>query len=159
MRVDVLGIGVARPCLAALRRPATFAAVGLLCFGVQLGVLFLLRALGVPAWLGNGIGFVVSAQLNFLLSALVTWGDRRGRRAVTVGRWASYQGSTLLALAVNVGVFTLTSPLLGDPLGAAVGVVTGTVVTYAVNNWVIFRRNEWREGPVDGRSAPAEVAP
>jgi putative flippase GtrA len=94
----------------------------------------------VPAWAGNAIGFFASAQLNFALSSVVTWGDRPARRGRTVlRRWASYQGSTLLVLCANVAVFTVVSPYVWHIIAAGVGVVVGSGCSYAINHLLIFR--------------------
>jgi putative flippase GtrA len=126
--------------LAALRRPAKFVVVGAVCFGVQYGFLLLLDSVGVLPWVGNGLGFVASAQLNFVLSSRVTWGDRgadAGGRFVR--RWVSYQGSALLALAVNVAVFVVLSPHVWRIAASGAGVLVGSACSYAVNHLLVFR--------------------
>ena len=136
-----------------LRRPVTFALVGGLCFAVQYGILTGLAATGVGATFANAAGFLISAQLNFVLSAAVTWGDRRVATAGgTLARWASYQATAGLALAVNVAVFAITVGTLGSLAAAAAGVLVGTVVTYAVNHRLIFRPAAITRTP-----APTEV--
>jgi putative flippase GtrA len=103
-------------------------------------VLFSLERAGWPSSIANAIGFVLSAQLNFVLSSTVTWGDRPAvTRRRLVGRWASYQMTTLLALTVNVMVFAVAMPVTGSLLAAFAGVAIGTVVTFAVNHFLVFR--------------------
>ncbi len=91
--------------------------------------------------LANAIGFALAAQLNFALSARLTWRDRSSS---TVGRglwtrWLSYNGTALISLAVNTAVFTIAYHRLGNLAAAALGVLTGMCVTYLVCDLVIFR--------------------
>ncbi len=119
-----------------IRRPVTFAIVGLVCFAVQYGLLSLAAAAGVAPTLANAAGFFASAQLNFLLSARLTWADRSG----SSGRqWLSYQGTALLALVVNTVVFACALPWVGALVAAAFGVVVGAGVTFLVAHHVVFR--------------------
>jgi cellulose synthase/poly-beta-1,6-N-acetylglucosamine synthase-like glycosyltransferase/putative flippase GtrA len=129
-------------------RKARFVVVGGVCFTVQFLILEALVHLGVGATGADVVGFAVSAQLNFALSSVVTWGDRRpsGRRA-WLYRGAGYNATALISLLVNGVVFGLVHQRLGHLLSAAVGVLAGMVVTYLVCNFVIFR--------AVGRSAPA----
>src|ERR1700760_2734995 len=86
-------------------RPARFGAVAASCTLAQLLVLAGLVRLGVGEVLANGIGFAVSAQANFALSAGVTWRDRKPagdrRRRAWTARWAAFNAVALVALAVN----------------------------------------------------------
>jgi putative flippase GtrA len=114
-----------------------FALVGAFCFAVQYSIMILLAGFGVDLSLGNAVGFVVSAQVNFLLSAVFTWG---GAVRVSWLRWASYNSTALLGLAVNTTVFGVAHGVLGPLLGAAVGVGAGAAFTYLVCNFLIFRQ-------------------
>ena len=59
-------------------RKVRFAMVGAACFGFQYVLLRSLTAVGVPRPVGNGLGFALSAQVNFVLSSVFTWRDRGG---------------------------------------------------------------------------------
>jgi putative flippase GtrA len=135
------------------RRQLLFLCVGGACFLTQYGLLTAMTAGGVYRPLANALGFAASAQLNFALSARLTWRDRsaNGQRGTLGGRsprqarrafWArlaSYNGTALVSLAVNTGVFTIAYHRLGNLAAAALGVVCGMCVTYLVCDLVIFR--------------------
>lgn len=129
-------------------RIARFATAAALCTVLQLAVLAGLVHLGVGRVLANGLGFGVSAQLNFVLSARWTWRDRAPRGPARAGarprartaRWAMFNATAVAALAANEAAFTLLARS-GVPLIAAslCGVACGAVVAFTVNNLVTFR--------------------
>lgn len=121
-------------------RQLLFVSVGGGCFLVQFGILTALAAAGVERPLANAVGFIVSAQLNFALSSLLTWNDRPADRTRTVcARLASYNCAALLSLAVNTAVFTLSYHRVGSLLAAGLGVGCGMCVTYLVCDLLVFR--------------------
>lgn len=129
-----------RPLILRLAR---FSAVGLTCFAIQAGILLALRGAGSPDTLANAIGFLASAQVNFLLSTYFTWSDRRLPSAEprpAALRWASFQATVALALACNTGVFALASQFTGPVAAAAVGVGVGALLTFLASNFLVFRR-------------------
>lgn len=128
-----------RPSPISLRL-SRFALVGLSCFATQVVVMTWLAALGTTLPLANAIGFVVSAQANFGLSAWFTWGDRPARSATRVlaRRWLSYQVTAGLALVVNTVTFTVALPSVPPVVAAAAGVVVGSGVTFVVCHFLIF---------------------
>jgi putative flippase GtrA len=139
-------------------RAVRFGAVALSCTLGQLLVFAWLARLGVGKALANGIGFGLSAQANFALSARVTWRDRgplRDRSARTglsaspsawPMRWASFNTVAVAALAVNELVF-MSGVHVGLQLLAAslAGIAAGAVFTFTLNNFVTFR-GETRKG-------------
>lgn len=131
-----------------------FAGVGGTCFLVQFLLLAGLDHLGVFRPLANGISFAISAQLNFVLSSAVTWGDRRAAsRGRTGARWLAYNGTALVALACNTAVFVAVYHAIGTDAAAVLAVVASTCLVFVICNYVIFRE--------PGGSPPqlAEVAP
>jgi putative flippase GtrA len=144
--------GVDRRATAAggeLRRRLRFLLVGGSCFCLQYALLRGLSGAGLARPLGNGLGFAASAQLNFLLSARLTWGDRNAevppvgqvsRRVSKLNgyRWLSYNMTAATALVVNTLVFAAADPLAGALLASLAGVAAGTVVTYLVCDRLIF---------------------
>jgi putative flippase GtrA len=118
-------------------RIARFATVAAVCTVLQLLVLACLIRLGVGKVLANGLGFALSAQANFALSARWTWRDRSGAGAA---RWAMFNATAVAALAANEVAFTLLDrsgvPLIAASLG---GIACGAVVAFTVNNFVTFR--------------------
>src|SRR5579863_7691692 len=69
-------------------RAVRFGAVAASCTLGQLLMLAWLTRLGVGKITANGIGFALSAQANFVLSTLITWGDRKRRG--WAARWAQF---------------------------------------------------------------------
>ncbi|SDE45578.1 Putative flippase GtrA (transmembrane translocase of bactoprenol-linked glucose) [Glycomyces harbinensis] len=133
-----------------LMRLARFSTVGMTCFAIQAGLLLALRETGVPDTLANAIGFLVSAQVNFLLSTRFTWSDRRlprpaPRRAAV--RWLSFQTTVALSLACNTGVFALASQFTGPVAAAAAGVGLGALLTFLASNHLIFRGRRAETAP------------
>jgi putative flippase GtrA len=127
------------------RRQLLFVAVGATCFLVQFAILSALSRAGVSRTLANALGFVVSAQLNFVLSARLTWRDRPAGAARTqAARLLSYNLTALLSLAVNTAVFALGYHRLGNLIAAALGVLCGMSVTYLVCDLLIFRSRRKR---------------
>lgn len=117
-----------------------YATVGITCFLVQYAFLTALVHAGTYRPLANSLAFAVSAQLNFLLSSRLTWGDRpAGGWRDTSGRWAAYNGTALLSLIVDTGVFTASYRLIGTTVAAAAGVLVATCLTFLVCNRLIFR--------------------
>lgn len=122
-----------------LLRLARFSGVGLTCFAIQAGILLALKGAGTPGPLANAVGFLVSAQVNFLLSTYVTWADRR-RSGARAGRWLSFQATVAVSLACNTGVYALVSAFLPPVAAAAAGVGAGALLTYLVSDHLVFRR-------------------
>jgi putative flippase GtrA len=145
-------------------RVVRFGMVAVSCTLLQLLILEFLNHLGVNRVLANGIGFVVSAQVYFALSALFTWRDRKPRLArhakslkatmagVWVARWAKFNITALVALAINEVVFAIALHA-GVKLivASAAGILSGAVVMFSANHIVSFS-NSARE------TTPFEVA-
>lgn len=132
-------------------RVVRFGMVAVSCTLLQLLILEYLNHLGVDRVLANGVGFVVSAQVNFALSALFTWRDRKPRLArhtkslkaaiarIWVARWAKFNLTALVALAINEVVFAIALHV-GVKLiaGSAAGILSGAIVMFSVNHYVTF---------------------
>jgi putative flippase GtrA len=136
------------PLLGTRMRALIFVCVGALCFSLQYMLLLLLARTGLAQPLADGVGFLTSAQLNFALSSRYTWGDRRSagspRRRI---RWASFNLSVLLGLALNTGVFALTYRAIGTLPASALGVLTGAGCNYLLCDVLVFRRPARRKLP------------
>ena len=138
--------------ISSIARQSLFVCVGTCCFLVQFGILTALASAGVNRPVANAAGFIVSAQLNFLLSSRLTWRDRPASTTRTAwARLASYNATALLSLAVNTAVFTITYRHFGDLPASGFGVVCGMCVTYLVCDLLIFRNR--RKPASEGQSA------
>ena len=156
-----------RPLLLRLAR---FSTVGLICFAIQAGILLALRGAGMPDTLANAVGFLASAQVNFLLSTRFTWSDRRlprGSPRAAAIRWVSFQTTVALSLACNTGVFALASQFTGPVVAAAAGVGLGALLAFLAGNHLIFPGRRTETAPRtehfgatldDHRRAPAALA-
>lgn len=147
--------------IATLRRPLLFVAVGTLCLGIQLAILHGLEPFMDPSF-ANAIGFVISAQLNFVLSRYLTWGDARHRGASWIVQWLAFNANVVLAAAINSLFFFLSHTVLGASLTVAALVATAvsTVSTFAVNHYVVFRPEkgtdrDYTAGTLQHRVLPA----
>jgi putative flippase GtrA len=121
-------------------RAVRFGAVAASCTLGQLLVLACLTRLGVSEVVANGIGFVLSAQANFILSAQFTWRDRKPRLSAWWGRWASFNAVAIVALAVNELVFAMGIYAGIRPfMASSAGIAAGAALTFTLNNLVTFR--------------------
>ncbi|MEU4238046.1 GtrA family protein [Actinoplanes sp. NPDC026619] len=142
------------------RHVVRFALVGAFCFGMQYAVMTVLARIGVDLSLSNAAGFFLSAQVNFVLSSVFTWGGGEGPGSglswggLSWLRWASYNSTALLGLAVNTVVFSAVHRPLGVPLGTLAGGGASAVFTYLVCNFLVFRQ---RRAPL-ASTVEAEVA-
>lgn len=138
-------------------RIVRFGAVATTCTLLQLLILDSLVHLGLNRFMADGTGFVLSAQVNFALSALFTWRDREPRlpkhtRAVHAtkagawsARWAKFNATAMVALAVNELVFAAALHSGVTLIAAsAAGILTGAVIAFSVNNFITFRKRATR---------------
>jgi putative flippase GtrA len=142
--------------LSRYRRVLRFALVGLTCFAVQYVALRLLTRVGLPATPADAVGFLLSAQLNFTLSSLFTWADRKDLFArPLVGRWFSYNASILVTLAINAGVFQLCRPI-GELAASALGVAVGAAGNYVLCDLLVFRDRRGERSAAAGVTLPSQ---
>jgi cellulose synthase/poly-beta-1,6-N-acetylglucosamine synthase-like glycosyltransferase/putative flippase GtrA len=132
--------GLIRRLNSQRARIARFAMVGAFCFGVQSLLLEGLSRAGTNATLADAIGFFVSAQLNFVLSSVFTWRDRRatGARALWY-RLSAYNATAAVSLGLNTLAFSVLRPRFGNIEAALGGVITGMAFTYTLCQLAIFR--------------------
>ena len=126
------------PWVARLLR---FALTGGAAALVQLVILDALTDGRWPPVPADAVALLLSTQVNFVLSYLYTWRDRRPRarapRAV-LGRWAAYQGSATGAALLNIGVFVVTRTDLPIVVASALGTVVASVVNFVASNYLVF---------------------
>jgi putative flippase GtrA len=122
-----------------------FGVVAGACTLLQLGLMLALIAKGIDSVTANGIGFVVSAQVNFVLSIVFTYRDRRitWSSTIIVTRWIPFNATALCALAINEVVFTLcVQQHLAHVPAALCGAVSGSIVSFTIGNKAIFSSEE-----------------
>ncbi len=123
-------------------RPLRFAAVGGSCALVQLALLSLFVQGRVEVYLANTLAFLLSTQVNFVLSSLITWRDRTqptDHRATVARRLLGYNVTALGSLVINQLAFALALRMLPYLLAAVVGILAGMLLTYLVSGWLLFR--------------------
>ena len=132
-----------------LQRVLRFALVGGVAGLLQLALLALLLAAGAPGLPANLAAYLLSAQLNFLLSALFIWGDRAPRRLHVRGlaaEWVAFHVSIAGTALLNQAVFVLAALTLPDLVASAAGIAVAAGANFLIQDRVVFRR---------GRSATA----
>ena len=154
-------------------RVVRFGMVAGFCTLLQLLILEFLNHHGVNRVLANGIGFAVSAQANFILSALFTWRDRKPRLArhtksinankasIWATRWIKFNTTALVALAINELVFAAALHQgIALFIGSAVGILSGAIVTFCVNHFITFsdsERKQIKPGTAERRPSLARI--
>src|SRR5919197_1644844 len=116
--------GLPRRQLATTRaaRPLRFALTGGLAGLLQLGLLALLTGRGWPSAPANAVAFLLAAQVNFALSFLFTWRDRR-RTAPLWRRWLAFHGAIAAMAFVNQGVLMAARTALTARAASLTGIV------------------------------------
>src|SRR5579884_2561240 len=139
----MFGDAAAGPWLRALllhprARPLRFITSGAIAAAVQLGLLVAFERLG---WgiMSNAAALAVATQVNFLLSARLTWGDRDHGSGL-FQRWLLYQGSTGTMAVVNMAVFLVARTWLPAVEASALGILAGAVGNYLSADRMVFRR-------------------
>jgi putative flippase GtrA len=128
--------------LNGTRRLFRFGANGFATFVVQIGMLLLLKSMGMSGVIANAIGLGVAVQFNFLLSELFVWSDRRlvtilGREMVQ--RWLTFHGVIALSLVLNFGGFLVAQLFMPDLPAAVTGVAVSTLVKFLSLDRLAFR--------------------
>lgn len=129
--------------LDRMPRLIRFGAVGSVCALFQLVVLSVLVYFRSELHLANTLAFVLSTQLNFALSSLITWRDRRApsRSLVTSARrLAGYNALALGSFLINQIVFALALHFVSYLLAGLSGILAGMFLTYAISGRLLFRR-------------------
>ena len=145
----------ARPLRALLRspvaRPLRFALTGGLAGLLQLGLLALLTGSSWPTAPANVAAILLGAQVNFALSSLFTWRDRR-RTAPLWRRWLAFHGAIAATAIVNQSVFLATRTALPALMASAAGIAVAAVGNYLLGDRLVFgaRGTAAQDGHADG---------
>jgi putative flippase GtrA len=124
-------------------RLARFACTGGTAGIVQLALLRLWTARGGDAIVANPIAFLISAQVNFLLSATFIWGDRGGgarRPGTCFRRWIAFHAAIFGTALLNQAVFIMAQQVLPALVAAGLGIVAGAGVNFIVQDRLVFAR-------------------
>jgi len=151
--------GLSALILSDRARPLRFAFTGGAGALTQLALLAGLVRLGLHAVPANGLALLVSAQVNFALSYLFTWHDRRaiGPAWRTLpARWFAFHGCIATTAALNLGIFAAARVFLPNLIAAGAGIGVAAIVNFAVNDRLAFGRPAPRGGAVV--TAPALAA-
>ncbi len=126
--------------LSRLARPARFAAVGGVCALLQLAILFALSQTGMPSLPANVAAYLLSAQVNFVLSDRFIWHDRRVRGADPIGRrWLSFHLAIAGTFLVSQVTFVLAVAFVHYLLASALGIALSAVLNFAIQDRLTFR--------------------
>lgn len=142
-------------------RPLRFAVVGGTCAGLQIGSLAGLVAVGLPHLLANLLALMLATQVNFVLSATVTWADRPTNWRATgdfARRVAAFNAMCAGTLLLNEGVFAAGERALPYLLAGLLGVAVAAPANYAISHFGIFRTGPLGLKQGGGRCMPFEPA-
>lgn len=126
-------------CVTLMPRIVRFALVGTVCFFVQWGTMQCLH-LVMHIFYADMVAFVVSAQLNFILSSRFTWRDRNGTRRI-LARWGKFNTSVILVASINAGIlWLLVSYGFWHWSALIIASSVSILFTFSVNHFVVFRK-------------------
>lgn len=149
--------GMATHLFADHARPLRFVLVGGVCGALQLGLLALFLRWDLAPVAANVAAFLVSAQLNFALSARFTWHDRAATKRPAFGllhRWLAFHGSIAGTAVLNQIVFILGHAVVADLVAAGVGIGVAAIVNFVVQDQLVFRGRRGR-ADADAVAIPA----
>ena len=149
-----------------------FGVVGLLCLLIQILILLYLEQFTVPV-IANMIGFIASAQLNFLLSYRFTWSDSARKNGFALATtWFKFNLVVLLSALINaVAFYLLSSMLVGLPafnltetashaVAATGATIISTTCTFLINHLIVLKpekRGENHDRTAGNSNVPARV--
>jgi putative flippase GtrA len=139
-------------------RPLRFAFTGSLAALAQLALLDTLTARRWQPMPAEAVAVVVSTEINFALSYLVTWYDRRPRAGsprFILGRWAAYHASVAGALVINVLVFAATRSTVHLLAASALGTAVGAILNFFSGDRLVFRLEPRSSAPGDANDLAA----
>jgi putative flippase GtrA len=131
-----------RSLLSERARPLRFAVTGGLTGVLQLALLALLTRHGWNAIPANAVALLLSTQVNFALSHLFTWRDRRphaGTLPIVVMRWVAYQGSVAGTALLNMLVFVAARAVLPPLVASAAGLAAAASGNFVIGDRFVFR--------------------
>jgi putative flippase GtrA len=139
---------IAAILLSERARPLRFVFTGGLCGLIQLVLFTLLERTGLSTaplpLVANSVAFLLSAQVNFLLSVKLTWGDRKiqqpQRRSGLLARWLTFHGSILGTALLNQLVFLLAHLFLPSLVAVVLGIGVAALANFVLLDRQVFRK-------------------
>lgn len=139
-------------------RLVRFVAVGVLCLVIQLLFLYALERYIHPT-IANGIGFVISAQLNFVLSYRFTWHDSARKKGIHLtSTWLRFNAVVAFSACVNAVVFSVIryilielnawsaidgvfifTPITPNIVAAIGATIISTIGTFLINHLLVLK--------------------
>src|SRR5579884_1128065 len=141
---------IATVLLSERARPLRFVFTGGLCGLIQLVLFTLLERAGLSSaplqLIANAIAFLLSAQVNFLLSMKLTWRDRKlqqpQRRNGLLARWLTFHGSILGTALLNQLVFLLAHLFLPGSVAVVLGIGVAALANFVLLDRQVFRTSD-----------------
>ncbi|MFQ6019245.1 MAG: GtrA family protein [Dehalococcoidia bacterium] len=130
-------------------RLVKFAAVGVVASGCQLLGLYIIKSAGLPAAWANLLAFIISTQINFVLSYQFTWLDRKAERPTPgyiLRRLVGFNWMRLTTLAINQGTFVVAHLFFHYLLAGAIAIAVAAGVSFTLSDLFIFRAARTRPG-------------
>jgi putative flippase GtrA len=131
-----------------------FACTGGLAGLCQILILAWLVARGWQPVEANMIAFMGGAQVNFVLSAVFTWGDTA--RGVWSRRWLLYHGAVFATAPLNALAFSVVRHVAPLPLAAVAGIAVAGVANYFLGDRLVFAAPRLT-GMADRSTRPAPI--
>ena len=138
---------------AILRSPRArvvrFVFVGGVATLAQLGLLALFTSARWEPVRANAAALALSSQVNFGLSAMLTWGDTWGsahstgiwRRLRLLGsRWVRFMGAILCTTLLNEGLYAAVQRIIAPLLAALVCSVGIAALNFLIGDRLVFTR-------------------
>ena len=123
--------------LSEVARPWRFAATGGVAGLAQLGLLALFTHHGWQPIMANAVAFLLAAQLNFALSSLFTWHDRRPASGLP-RRWLFYHASIAGMALVNMAVFTVAQTVVPPLPSSLLGIAVASIGNFLAGDRLVF---------------------
>jgi putative flippase GtrA len=124
-------------------RLVRFAVTGSLAALAQLTLLTLFTSRGWHAISANAAAFLLAAQLNFILSSVCTWADRRTGQGIG-RRWLLFHGSIAGMAVVNMAVFAAMRLAAPDLAASAAGICVAAIGNFFIGDRLVFRARTHR---------------
>lgn len=125
-----------------IKRVLRFGFVGALCLLIQIIILTSLERF-MPPVIANAIGFVTSAQLNFLLSYRFTWADSARKSGFLLFKtWLKFNTVVLSSACINAAAFYCIihfSFIDMTAIAAVAATAISTAFTFLVNHFVVLK--------------------